>query len=352
MKTVLIIFILSIIIALNTCNENPLVDDNIPHGRRDYVWTVDTLNTPFNIYYRMWGSSLTDVWCVSPGDWDKSIAHFDGEGWSIYGISGLNVPSSIYGFSNSNIFIGAQNGQIWRFDGNNWILFAELTKDGHNDIGINNIWGEFPNNFYAFGAYPDSNGAFNNSVIAHFQNNKWTMFTTEDIIGVIGHLYKNGGDQKIYLNTYRLGGGEYFDSTLIFEYSQGIYEQLYSSVWTRGAEADISLINNEVYFILGNEIAKRKNNQFQTFLLVDNPNFYQRIWGRNSKDIFLFMTDGLVHCNGTDQEYLLHFDKPRTQIFGAVLFENEVFFLVYESETHLNLIFHGKLDEQKGGESY
>jgi len=49
---------------------------------------------------------------------------------------------------------------------------------------------------------------------------------------------------------------------------------------------------------------------------VENPNFYQRMWGRNSKDIFLLMTDGLAHYNGTDIEYLFYFNiTPRTQIY-------------------------------------
>ncbi|MBK7227900.1 MAG: hypothetical protein IPH97_03270 [Ignavibacteriales bacterium] len=64
------------------------------------------------------------------------------------------------------------------------------------------------------------------------------------------------------------------------------------------------MINNEVIFVLGNQIARSVNNKFQTFLNVTNSNFYQRIWGRNTKDIFLLMTDGLAHYNGTDVEYL------------------------------------------------
>jgi hypothetical protein len=95
---------------------------------------------------------------------------------------------------------------------------------------------------------------------------------------------------------------------------------------------------------LGYQLAKRVNGQFQTFLQVNNLNFYQRIWGRNSKDIFLLMIDGLAHYNGSDIQYLFHFNKvPRTQIYGAALFDKDAFFLVYESQTGLSLIYHGKL---------
>ena len=57
------------------------------------------------------------------------------------------------------------------------------------------------------------------------------------------------------------------------------------------------------------------------------------------------MNDGLAHYNGTDIEYLFQFDKPYTAIFRAQLFENDVFFLIYESQTNLSIISHGMLTE-------
>ena len=104
------------------------------------------------------------------------------------------------------------------------------------------------------------------------------------------------------------------------------------------------MINNEVYFVLRSEIARRVNNKFQTIVKLDGTNFYQRIWGRNSKDIFIEMKDGLAHYNGSNVEYLFNFYKPRTHIYGAALFDKEVFFLV--SEPGLDLIYRGKLDGQ------
>ena len=109
------------------------------------------------------------------------------------------------------------------------------------------------------------------------------------------------------------------------------------------------MCSSDLYFVLGSEIAKRVNNHFQTILKVKNPNFYQRIWGRNSKDIFLLMTDGLAHYNGSNTVYLFHFNladvKPWTQIYGAAIFKNEVFFLVDEPTTGLNYIYHGTLNQ-------
>ena len=43
------------------CNNNPVTPKELEPGRRDYVWTVDTLETPFNTVRTVWGSSPTDV---------------------------------------------------------------------------------------------------------------------------------------------------------------------------------------------------------------------------------------------------------------------------------------------------
>lgn len=327
------------------CDLTDLPEESPVPGRRDYEWTVDTLriNSPA---YKIWGSSPSDVWSINSSDFNNSIYHYDGNNWTTDENFRLLVPYSIYGFANNNIFIGGSDGQIWHFDGSVWQVTAVLTKDGNDDIVFDNIWGESSYDFYAFGAYPDESGYANNSVIAHYFYGKWEMLNTDELFGIVEHLYKNFKDNKIYLQV--IGGHDYTDSTHIFEFSQGKYYKLYSNIWTKGLQADISIINKEVYFILGNEISKRIDNQFQTVIKVANPNFYQRIWGRNSKDIFLLMTDGLVHYNGSDMEYLFYFSqpnsKPWTQIYGAAIFDKEIFFTVDEPPTNLSLIYHGKLN--------
>jgi len=334
------------VVALNfSCKKSPTEPtDNTQPGRRDYVWTVDTLNYPYNTIYRIWGSSPTDVWAISPGgDLGLTIFHYDGNRWLTDGISRPISPSAVWGFANDNIFIGGSNGKIWKYNGNIWQEFAVLTKDGNAQIVFDGMWGDSPNNFFAFGAYCDGYGLPNNSVIVHYTDNEWGMLNTTDLKGIVEHLYKEKSNGHIFMQVINMGGAEYQDSTLIYEYSQGKYSQLYGSIWTRGYEADISLINNEVYFILGSRIAKRMKDKFVTIFVVDNPNFYQHIWGKSAKDIFLAMTDGLAHYNGSNVEYLKYFDKPRTQIFGSALFEKEVFFIVYEAQTNLNLIYHGVL---------
>ncbi|MCA2004206.1 MAG: hypothetical protein LDL01_00290 [Ignavibacterium sp.] len=293
----------------------------------------------------MWGSSPSDVWATTTSNWDVSISHFNGSRWTSYGVPGIIQPNAIYGFSGSNIFLGDENGKIWRFDGANWNLFSKLKKEGIDYFIFENIWGESSGDFYAAGSGPDEEGYFNISVIAHYVNNKWAMINTDPLKGNVVHLYKNEPDNRIYFRLTKIGGIVHIDSTIIYEYTQGNYKRIYASLEVKGLQSDINLINGEVYFILGNTIAKRRDNQFQTLIQVNNPNFYQRIWGRSSKDIFLLMTDGLAHYNGTDVDYLFYFNQtPRTQIYGAALFEKDVFFLVDEAPSGLSLVYHGRLE--------
>jgi hypothetical protein len=347
MKKIFLAIITLTLISFNTCDDNPVNGDNVIPGRRDYTWTVDTLAGLNSPRYRMWGSSPSDVWATTSSNWDVSISHFNGSEWISYGVPGIIQPKAIFGFSSNSIFLGDENGKIWRFDAGGWKLFAELKKEGTDFIMFENIWGNSPNDFFAVGNGPDENLYANVSVIAHYINNKWVMQNTDALTGDVVHLYKNKLDNKIYFRLTKIGGIVHVDSTIIYEYANEKYYRVYSSTETKGFQSDISLISDEVYFIIGNEIAKRKNNQFQTLLKVDNHNFYQRIWGRNSKDIFLLMTDGLAHYNGSDIEYLFHFTfgqaTPWTQIYGAALFENEVFFLVDEPPTGLSLVYHGIL---------
>lgn len=340
----LVFFLILPLVLQLSCSSPTEPNDNLQPGRRDYVWTVDTLDGLNSPRFRMWGSSPTDVWATTTSNWKVSISHFNGSRWTSYGVPGIIQPNAIYGFSSNNIFLGDENGKIWRFDGSSWILFAELKKVGTDFIMFENIWGKSQNDFFAVGNAPDENLYANASVIAHYFNNNWIIFNSDQLKGNVVHLYKNEPDNRIYFRLTKIGGIVHIDSTVIYEYTQGNYKRIYGSLEVKGLQSDISLINGEVYFILGNTISKRRDNQFQTLLQVNNPNFYQRIWGRNSKDIFLLMTDGLVHYNGSNIEYLFYFNiMPRTQVYGAALFDSDAFFLVYEAQTGLSLVYHGIL---------
>ena len=345
----IIIITFTAFLFLVNCSGNNITNPEPEPGRRDYVWTIDTLDISAPAYF-IWGSSPFDVWVTTAADFNHSLWHYNGSDWSTDGIFRFILPKAIWGFSSDNIYIGGSAGKIWKYNGSDWSENVVMQKDGHG-VGVQSIWGESKNDFYAMGASPDEQGYFNNSVIAHYKNNNWTMLNTDGLKGLVVHMFRNNPDKRIYLLVSKIGGIEHADSTLIYECTGGTYNKIYSSIENMGYQADIRLINQEVYFILGDTIAKRKDNQFQTFLNVENPKFYQRIWGRSSKDIFLLMTDGLAHYNGDNIEYLIYFkypdSSPLTQIYDAAIFEKEVFFTTDEPPTYLEYIYHGILLESE-----
>ena len=69
------LFFISLFIISISCDSTEPTDE-LKQGRRDYTWTVDTINS--YAYYRMWGSSPTDLWATGSTDWENSIGNFDG----------------------------------------------------------------------------------------------------------------------------------------------------------------------------------------------------------------------------------------------------------------------------------
>ena len=206
-----IILISCLFLLVISCNDNPVTPPEDQPGRRDYTWTVDTIP---NYMIRMWGDSPTDVWIIGPaGNYNRTIYHYDGNRWTTDDVFRFISPSSIFGFSQNNVFIGGDNGKIWHFDGK-WKEIAALTKDGHNDIVFDNMWGTTLNIFgsalsydlYATGAYVDEKGYANNAVLAHYFNGNWEMINTNGLYGIVERLYKNKSDKKFYI--YVNGGEE------------------------------------------------------------------------------------------------------------------------------------------------
>lgn len=117
MKTHLLFPLIAIITFLNTCTENPINgDNNIPPGRRDYVWAIDTIQSGSIQTYltSMWGSSSQNVW-VSGYDADnaKCIYLFNGTQWSPVIIPSTNFIKQFYAMEGSNsnniFFVGRAN---------------------------------------------------------------------------------------------------------------------------------------------------------------------------------------------------------------------------------------------------
>jgi len=168
-----LIFVLIIILNTVHCDTTEPPVDNLQPGRRDYVWTVDTLNIPFNVLESIWGFSPSDIWVIGKGgDLAKTIYHFNGSAWKTDGISRNVNPRTIWGFSANDIWIGGAN-TFWHYDGNYWKEHTYFTIPGYTYCGIEDVWGDNPNNIYAVG-YAENNEGFS-GLVMHYDGTNWTQ---------------------------------------------------------------------------------------------------------------------------------------------------------------------------------
>ncbi len=313
------------------------VDDSTP-GRRDYVWTADSIKIPFNLLQRIWGSSPTDIWAVGPGGGlDQTIWHYDGTKWKTDGVSRNIAPWSVFGFANNDVWICGEEGKIWHFDGSNWQQSGQFQT---NDISaiMEDIWGITPSDIYATGFTMINNNRL--AIIMHYNGKSWENCNVPKInyeLNRVVGIHVDSGKRMAILGFApgSLNGLFIFDggSSLV-----RIYEAADEiSTWNYCQN-----INNELFYTIGNTINTYSGNSFHRFLQIDNSKFGCQIFGRSRKDIFIRMFDGIAHYNGSDIQYLYKF-TGNISIRDAAVFDNEVFFLASDLTNDFNIIYHGKL---------
>lgn len=330
----------SLFLSLVTSCEKGTEPEGLIPGRRDYIWTVDTLKTFNTNLMKMWGSSPTDVWAVGHGStFDKTIWHYDGNDWSTDGISRGLEPWCIYGFSENDIWIGGSEGKIWHYNGNNWSENLWYQNPNYSSVYFMDIWGETIDDVYAVGFVDSSDVRF--ALMMHFNGIEWSRVNIEFIDEVFMKIRKSKFDNNCFIWSYISRTNP--DSTKFFEFDRKEFKEIHYDVDGSHNWHDLTTINDEVIFTIGNGIYTYNRNKFN--LIVENPysTNYQSVYGRHKKDIIWMMSDGLTHYNGIDFEFILNFENK--SLSDGVVFEKEVFFLAndfYNNDAN-NLIYHGVL---------
>ncbi len=343
---IITILVLITTIAFSSC-EKGTEPEIIKPGRRDYTWSVDTLQV-FNTYLtNMWGSSPTDVWAVGHGGMLKDdLWHYDGNKWKTDNIPKFSAWC-IHGFSKDNVWIAGVDGKIWHYDGNTWsesLAYHRELNYKYASIKFMDIWGDGPNNIYAVGLI-DSVANFSKfpptrfGIIMHYNGKKWSRVNfgnnRRGIFKKIRKGYKTSNKYYIF-NIIQTIGEQ--DSVKYFEFDGSKLKEIYygGHHW----QSDITNLNNEVIFTMGDGIYTYNNNSFH--LITENPYWqnYQSVLGRSKKDIIWMMSDGLTHYNGTDFEYILNF-KGNEHLRAGFVFDKTVFFVTHGDDD--NYIFKGIL---------
>jgi len=338
------IFVMGFCLLSFTCNSPTGPGQIVQPGRRDYVWTVDTIYSVDNLFSTIYGATPNNVWLGGHGGPpNERLWHYDGSNWKqVPSPEGCNA-NSIFGFSANDIWLGSYAGKIFHYDGTNWNQNFVYGPPNSDPI-ITEIYGTSPTDIYAIGSL-----AFYNSdttgrgFILHYFGGGWREEYVAAIQGLnFGDFMLQEGSKVFFV------GWDTQDTEVIFQYSNSRLLEIIKS------SADIGLIHmallgGKVYFLLGKDLSRYVDGNFEKIVTLDIniSNIGYQLYGRNLKDIFLIVGDGIEHYNGDNIQYLYRLPTTSPFIYArSLIFENDVFFVLnYTDPSNFSktLILHGKL---------
>lgn len=342
------------IVFLSICGLNckkeviPPPPEEIQPGRRDYVWAVDTLKLPRSHFFtpsRIWGSNPADVWITGFGDAGNLLWHFDGTVWTRDSTHYLINPSALWGTTSNNIWLGNSNSTFWRYDGTKWYKFSEHKLSGFDAITIVDIYGTSSNDLWAAGdASQFFGGTKYNGVMMHFDGSQWQFVSIPEIRVGFTTIFKQQSTGLYFLHgiQYETTG----DTDRIYSFDGRSFNQVHA---TGQFGTNIFLVRDEVYFVMNRKIYKYFDNKMELWKDFTGTGFVGVMVGRSEKDFFTynttdFVTWNLGQYNGTDLQTIYTL-PPNYQTFGVKVFEKDIFFQNYLSQSAPSIIVHGKLKE-------
>jgi hypothetical protein len=311
-------------------------------GRRDYVWKVDTLQSPpYGFIDNIWGSSPKDVWAASR----HSVWHYDGIKWTPWPAQVGYEMSGIHGFAQNNVWMGGHDGKIYHFDGSKWSLSYRYNPEGIYSASINDIWGSSPSNIYAVGilSYPSPTGDDFHSFLLHYNGKSWReLIITESSVQLQRVRQDRDG---VFLQGVNIHSNP--DSVYIYRYSNHGLSEVFGATMNETYITTLSRIGDRIYFVVDDAIYAYSNSSLKELLKPDIENFSYQTYGRHQKDMFLRLRDGLAHYNGENIQYMFRLDNPQHLISSnALVFDRDVFFLVGSHHEDFRVIYHGTLADE------
>jgi hypothetical protein len=343
---ILIVSALLILLIQLSCTNPTEPPSELEPGRRDYIWTVDTIQTSNNDLYALWGSSPTDLWLGGAGGITNhdNLWHFSGDKWRPFSQYVAVFPNTIFGFAQDDVWIGGGDGLIYHFDGIRWSEAFVYKPVGYYNVHIADIYGLSPDDVYAVGVIFYDQQETQRGFILHYDGSKWkeiyqsTSFSQFQRIRVEKDQIFILGIRVDYINS---------DHVIVFyEYKDNELIEIFSEHISFIKGGGISMIGAEVYFVINRELNRYINGEFVKVMSFNEPNFGYQLYGRNMKDIFISMKDGLAHYDGRDFEYLYKYKNNLTSIRNVPqTFEKEIFFSIRDFINNVHFVLHGKLKE-------
>ena len=336
-RVTLIIISLTLFMLFGTCKKSPTEPTEEQPGRRDYVWTVDTLKADdWFGFSGVWGTSANNIWITAVGVSPKDcLWHYDGLSWKKSAQILDASLNTVFGASDDEIWIGDSYGTFWRNKGNGWEKYQIISLEGYDRMIIANICGTAKNNLYAVGTASNDDGSGYKGIILKYDGKDWKFLDipyTE--VGferikrmkdgrflLMGTNYEKGFLEKLYI---------YDENKLIEIYSDYNYPGMFE-------------LDDNIFVKIKQLIFKVMNNNLVEWRNFQNTTFLGNIVGRTEKDFFVAGIDGILHYNGTD---IINLYTNNFLSGGEVIFERDVFFYSI-GEKDQNIIIRGTLGKNK-----
>lgn len=363
------ILTLYLLITLTTfynfsCNttEPPIVD-NIPPGKRDYVWSIDSIdygNLPGLIQIEsIWGSSSTDVWGAGyTADVQDCLWHYDGikwtratEGTPITATGGgSKIVGKIWGTTENNVWaIGGRISSnppsrypfVMRYDGMRW---SEIFGDVNNmPTGCTAIFGIREGEFWV--------SELEN--VVHYNNGSWQKYFVGENFLVWGITGENenifavaydisSGGNRVIIIRIKNGQLSIIDETTLTDISgnyNGKFEP--SKLWVSNGKLCTAWHKISLTNIFDDGAINQSG--WHSVLALPDGQFFVNTFYHNQKDIFVLGYPNLLyHFNGSDWQNLVinvNGNIVTTGEYSAV-WNNGNEILVCDKEN--GVIYHGR----------
>jgi len=338
LKILKIVLVSSILfLQLISCKNSP-VEASLQPGRRDYVWTEDTLKTKESLYLtRIWGSSPNDVWAIgTSSSTATSIWHYNGKQWRCDSISRSVQPYAIYGFSNFEVWLGNLNSTIWKFDGLRWLEYGEYKINGFDNIWFLNFAGLYPNDIYGIGCANLKSGDEYKGIIIHYDGNSWKFINIPSVKVEFSAITIDQSSKSLIIEGVVFDPSGYINKIYVWNGKE--LKELYSGY----AYASVSSIQNQPYISIDGKIYKFMSSQLSLWKDLSMYGASGKIWGgRSESDFFINSYQGIGNYNGIDYKTIY---KTDLNFSGGYIFENEVFFITNDiNKTGNSIVIHGIL---------
>lgn len=328
-------------LSLKCKKDNPITPpEEIKPGRRDYVWTVDTLQIPQgDTFYpsRIWGSAPNDVWLTGFGSPVFNLLwHYNGVAWKKDSVGRQISPSALWGTASNNIWLGNSNNSFWRYNGTQWYKYCDITPSaGYDRVNINDIWGYSGNALWGVGGSDQFSTSDYKGVIMHFDGSQWKFLDIPSIRVGFSMIRKQQLTGILFVSGIRFESTG--DTSKVFIFDGANIKQIYSDL----NHVVISELNGEVYFVIQHKIYKYLNDSFQLWKDFGATTYGGAMLGRSEIDFLgIQQGGGIVHFNGTDMVSLYN---TTMQICGWYIFEKDVFFIFQDQLSDVITSVHGVL---------